>query len=244
MKIALAAVGFITNDIAYNLSKIEEVVKKYRDKADMILFGESFIQGFDCLSWDYSRDIDIALGKDSKSIKRIRSICKEYDTALSVGYIEKYKDRIYSSQITLDKNGEILNNFRRVSKGWKESIADDHYSEGDSFIKFEYMGKVLSIGLCGDLWYEENCRKMKKLDLDLVFWSVYTDFNYEEWNKNLKYEYADQAKKFCDQVLYVNSYCIDGASDDIARGGAAFFKDGQIKAEIPSGKEGVLVIEV
>ena len=56
MKIALAAVGFLTNDIDYNFHKIKETVKKYSSQADLILFGESFLQGFDCLTWDYSRD--------------------------------------------------------------------------------------------------------------------------------------------------------------------------------------------
>ena len=99
MKIALGAVGFITNDIEYNLSKIKETVKKYSSEVDLILFGESFLQGFDCLTWDYSRDIDIAVRQDSEIINEIRSLCENNKIAVSFGYIEKYEDKLYSSAL-------------------------------------------------------------------------------------------------------------------------------------------------
>ena len=85
---------------------------------------------------------------------------------------------------------------------------------------------------------------MKQLNSDLVLWPVYTDFNYQEWNTKLKYEYAELAGKYGENVLYVNSYCRDGGDYEIARGGAALFVDGQIKAEKPSGEENVLVVEI
>lgn len=244
MKIALAAVGFITKDINYNFEKIKEIVEKYSDQVDLILFGESFLQGFDCLSWDYSKDINMAIDLDYELINEIRSLCKIYQVSLSVGYIEKDKDKIYSSQLTIDKNGEILDNFRRISIGWKEPIADSHYVEGEGFGKFTYLNKSISVALCGDLWYEENCIQMKNLNSDIVLWPVYTDFNYQEWNENIKYEYAEQAEKCGNKVLYVNSHCLDRSSYDIARGGAVLFNQGEIESEIPAGEEGVLIVEV
>ena len=102
----------------------------------------------------------------------------------------------------------------------------------------------LTIGLCGDLWYVENIDKVKQLNPDVVFWPVYTDFNSEEWNTSEKYEYASQASKFCDKVLYVNSVCKDKGANEIARGGSAFFENGSICREVPSGKEAILLIEI
>lgn len=85
---------------------------------------------------------------------------------------------------------------------------------------------------------------MKKLNTDIVLWPVYTDFNYQEWNDNIKYEYAEQADKCGKKVVYVNSYCLDKNSHDIARGGAAFFSKGKIESEISAGEESVLIVEV
>lgn len=244
MKIALAAVGFITNNIEYNLGKIKVIVKKYHKEVDLILFGESFLQGFDCLTWEYSKDIEIALHIDSYSIKEIKDLAREYQVAISFGYIEKSGYEIYSSQLTIDKDAQILDNFRRVSAGWKEPIADFHYCEGEVFRKFNYLNKSISVALCGDLWYEENCTQMKALNTDIVLWPVYTDFNFQEWNDVIKYEYAEQAEKCGKNLLYVNSHCLDKESHNIARGGAALFINGKIESEISAGEEDVLIVEV
>ncbi|MGF3115072.1 carbon-nitrogen hydrolase family protein [Facklamia sp. P13064] len=244
MKVALAAVGFITNDTEYNKNKMIEVLKKYSEEADLVLFGESYLQGFECLDWNYQKDNKVALTQDSDLIRQIGFIAKEYQTAVSFGYIEKDGDKIYSSQLTLDKNGNALNNFRRVSTGWKEKIADCHYVEGKGFSQFDYLGKTFSVGLCGDLWEEQNCLALKNLNTDIILWPVYTDFNFREWNTKIKQEYSEQSFKCGDKVLYVNSYCLDGEGYEIARGGAVFFEKGKIVSEVPAGKESVLIVNV
>lgn len=243
MKIALAAVGFITNDTAYNVEKIKTLIEKYASEVDLILFGESFLQGFECLSWDYAKDVNIAVHQDSELINDIRAMCEINRVSVSFGYIEKDEDNLYSSQLTIDKNGETVDNFRRVSIGWKEPIADFHYVEGKGFGQFTYLDKTVSVALCGDLWYEDNCIQMKNLDSDIVLWPVYTDFDSQEWNESMKHEYAEQAEKCGNNILYVNSYCLDQNSQGIARGGAALFSQGKIESEFPAGIEGVLVVE-
>lgn len=95
MKIALAAVGFITNDTAYNLEKIKTLIEKYASEVDLILFGESFLQGFECLSWDYAKDVNIAVHQDSELINDIRAMCEINRVSVSFGYIEKGEDNLY-----------------------------------------------------------------------------------------------------------------------------------------------------
>ena len=46
MKCALAAVGFINENITYNKKVITDTMITYAGKADIILFGEAFLQGF------------------------------------------------------------------------------------------------------------------------------------------------------------------------------------------------------
>ena len=56
MKIALASAKFINNDIAYNLHQMERYARRAKDSgADLICFGETFLQGFDSLCWNYER---------------------------------------------------------------------------------------------------------------------------------------------------------------------------------------------
>ena len=232
MKIALAAVGFYERDIEYNRNKILKCLKENSGKAELILFGETFLQGFEILDWKYETDQHMALSVSDSNIQMIRKAAEENALAVSFGFLEKAGNKIYSSQLTIGADGNILNLFRRVSKGWRESFTDEHYAEGDS------------IGLCGDLWDEKNVMQIKKLRADVVLWPVYTDFSAKEWNKEMKYEYAAQSKKIGRQVLLVNSVCLSGNEEELAKGGAVCFLDGQIKEELPAGKEGVLMVQV
>lgn len=244
MKIALAAVGFVNNDIRYNLDKIRRTLEAYQNKADMVVFGEAFLQGFDSLKWDFEKDVKTAFSIEDEVITEIRKTAKKYSIAVSFGYIERDGDKLYSSQMTLGKTGDVIDNYRRVSIGWKEEKADSHYCEGESFSSFLFDEKTFSIGLCGDLWYDENIKKIRELRADIILWPVYTDYNFKEWNSSAKYEYAGQTGKIGGNVLYVNSYSMGVEKKEMAMGGAVFFSEGEIKKEIPSGKEGILVVEV
>lgn len=82
------------------------------------------------------------------------------------------------------------------------------------------------------------------VNADVVLWPVYTDFNYEEWNKTIKHEYAEQAARFGHCVCYVNSVCMDREGFEIARGGATYFLDGRIKYQTPAGEESILYVKM
>lgn len=243
MNILLAALSFRNGNLIYNKNQILSTIKEYNNKVDLILFGESFLQGFDALTWNFEIDKNIALSKDSKLIKEIKKLCKKFNVSVSFGYFELFDSKIFSSQIVINKQGKIIFNYRRVSSGWRIKETDDHYQEGTSFSTFELDNKTFTVGLCGDLWNEDNVNIVSNLSSDYLLWPVYTDFNYDKWNNVEKNEYAMQAKKFNKLTLYVNSYCLDG-DDEIAKGGAAVFEDGKIINEIPSGKEDVLIIKI
>lgn len=245
MRFALAALGFINKDVDHNKEIIISTIKKYKDCADMIVFGEAFLQGFYAFTFSYEDDYKIALGIEDSIIKEICEACNKYNTALSFGFLEKDCNRLFSSQLTIDENGNILNVFRRVSPGWKESFANEKYLEGENFKSFNFKDKTLSVGLCGDLWFDENIEKIKSLDPDILLWPVYTDYNFKEWNEEVKFEYLERASLLSCAVFYVNSYCIDKENEkDIAKGGAAAFVFNEIMDEIPSGYEGVLLVEI
>ena len=117
MNIALAAMGFRTGDVEYNKKKIIDTLQRYSKNNDLVVFGETFLQGFDCLSWDFGKDRDIALGQDSSIIDEIRAAARDNEAAVSFGYVERDGDSLFSSQLTIGSDGEIVDNFRRVSTG-------------------------------------------------------------------------------------------------------------------------------
>ena len=85
---------------------------------------------------------------------------------------------------------------------------------------------------------------MKALNADIVLWPVWCDYKADEWNTNIKYEYAKQAALCSDSILLVNPFCADTGITDAAAGGAAYFKNGNIIEEIPSGQSGILIVEL
>ena len=56
MKCALAAAGFINGDIEYNKAVLADTLGKCAGKADAVIFGEAFLQGFDSLNFTAGHD--------------------------------------------------------------------------------------------------------------------------------------------------------------------------------------------
>ena len=237
MKIALAVAEIVDGNIEFNLSQMERFAKDSRRAgADLVCFGEAFLQGFNALSWQFDQDKNVAVATDSKIFSRIISLTKEIGIDILFGYNELDGEDIYSS-CALIENGEIIHNYRRISIGWKESSkTDGHYKEGNSVEVFDYKGKKCAIGLCGDLW---DFPERFNLGEDVLFWPVYVGWTKEEWENGGKMEYAEQAKMCCPKTLYVNSICKEDAF-----GGAVFFVDGQIQRELAIYNEGILFVEI
>lgn len=244
MKIALASAPVKTGDIHFNLRAMEQAMAVCRGKADLIVFGESVLQGFDSLAWDPKRDQDMAVEETGASIGQMRKAAKKNHMAVCFGFIHRLGNTLYSSQIFIGADGRTVNLFHRVSVGWKEyRKTDNHYREGTGFTRFSYGGKTFSIGLCGDLWTDGRPEEMKALKPDVVLWPVWCDYRAEKWNNTEKYEYARQAALCGENVLLVNPFCTDD-TPECAAGGAAFFQNGRIVEEIPSGQAGHLIVEI
>ena len=238
MRIALASQSFTDRDTQGNLQVVLHAVEALPESADVICFGEMFLQGFGSLCWDYKKGRDTALSQEDEPIACIRAAAKRWGVAVCFGYVEKAGDALYSSQMFVGADGEIAENFRRVSPGWQEPAADAHYKEGAHFETFTYKGKTLAVALCGDLWQEGRPEEMNALHPDAVLWPVYCDYNAAAWNTVVKFEYARQAGLAGNNVLLVNS--IGGG----ARGGAAHYWKNRIRLELPAGENGYLFANV
>ncbi len=235
MIIGLAAYRFINNDTAFNLSQMEKAMKSARGKADLVCFGETFLQGFDALSWDYEYDKAIAVTQDSEIIEKLAAFTCQYGVDLLFGYIERAGEQLYSSCMLLSE-GKVLHNYRRMSIGWKEySRTDGHYCEGECAEDFVYRDRKMRIALCGDLW--EFPEKFKTDGL--LLWPVYVNFSLPEWQQ-YEQEYAQQAALAASKTLLVNSI----SRDPDALGGAFCFENGCITDRLPYGTENILYIEV
>ena len=237
MKIALASAKIVDRDMEHNLSQMEQYMRKAKAQgAQLVCFGEAFLQGFIALTWRFEEDRHIAAADDGWAISRIKALTVEVGIDVLFGYNELENENIYSSCAVVAK-GEILYKYRRISKGWKEYWkTDEHYKEGTEVGLFDYKGKRCAIGLCGDLW---DHPERFAIGADLLFWPVYVCWTQEEWENGGKAEYAEQAQKCCPDTLYINSIC-----EGDAFGGAAGFCGGKIRCELPLFCEDMLLVEI
>lgn len=235
MKLGLVSYQFRNKDIAFNLSQIEKAMQESQGKVDLLCFGETFLQGFDSLVWDYEIDKDMAITQDSLLMQKLRDLTLQYETDLLFGYIEKDGENLYSSCAVIEK-GKLIHNYRRISKNWKEyDRTDNHYCEGTTTDEFQYHGKNIMITLCGDLWlYPEQF-----MTDELLIWPVYVNFDMEEW-KTCEQEYADQALLACPKTVMINSI----TDNPVSHGNAFYFHNGKVEKKLDYDTENVLIVEL
>lgn len=242
MKIGLISSENKDKDIEFNIKQIKNYTREAKEKSvDLICFGESFLQGFEGLTWDYERDCEIAKETESETISRIRKIAMESGVAISFGFIERERNTLYSSNLVIGEDGETVDLFRRVSPGWKEPEATENYKEGKGFHSFRYKGKTFAAAICGDLWDDKWLSQMEGIKTDMVFWPLYVDYSIKDWQENNLQDYADRVKDVESPVGLINSY-VD--MEDRANGGCYVFEAGKVKASLPMGNKGILICSI
>ena len=236
MKIGLVSYRCENRNTAFNVSQIELAMKRAGGKADLLCFGEAFLQGFDALCWDYETDRTIALELSSETIDLLRKWTVRYGVSLLTGYIEKDREKLYSSCVVIS-DGRIIHNYRRVSKGWKEyTKTDGHYCEGTAAGSFCLHGKGICLALCGDLWDFPDRFRTK----DLLIWPVYVDLTPDEWNSGVLDEYAARAALAAKDVLMINP--LDNEPEN--HGGSFHFCGGRISERLPFDREDILIVDI
>jgi len=241
MNIGLASARIVNNDIYHNLNTCIDYMKKAKKhNVNIILFGESFLQGFESLIWKPENDLSVGIKRKSEIINIFCKNCKRVNITAGIGYYEREKNKLYSSYLIVDHNGNYLINYRRISKGWRTKDSDDNaYFEGTEFPVFEFMGHKMTVGLCGDFWEDNVIEKMPK-NIDIVLWPAFNFWDKNEWANEIS-QYINQSKKVCKNIFYVNSICNEKKS--LAYGGAFAVINNELIALLDQEKEDILVIE-
>ncbi len=233
MNIILCSSKFINGDINYNKSQIINQLKKpAHNKIDFIFFGETYLNGFDSLTWDYFEDEKIS-GITMDTVKYLGEMAKKYSKGLGFGYFEFVNQSIYSSYIVYDSMGNILCNYRRISKGWRFGYVDtNHYKEGNVIGEFIYREKHFGISLCGDLWDDSLQNELLNKNFDVLVWPVYIDYKPDIWESKVKLEYIIRSKEVASKVLFINSI-----SGNATSGGTYYLSDGELIEETKMSKD-------
>ncbi|MGS0973171.1 MAG: carbon-nitrogen hydrolase family protein [Candidatus Izemoplasmataceae bacterium] len=227
MNVLLCSSKFVNNDIKHNSNKMIELLqKKSYQKIEFLFFGESFLNGFDALTWNRYEDLKIK-EETNKYIDILSKKCKEYNRGLGFGYFEFDDEKIYSSYIVFDSNGNKLVNYRRITNGWRFPNVDTSiYCEGLSIGMFEYKGYKFGIGLCGDVWIEALYNQFLNYNFDVFVWPVFVNYDPTIWKENERVDYMMRSKSLGTHVLYINSI-----SNGPSYGGTYFQANGELIGE-------------
>lgn len=239
MNIGLVAATIRNDRVDEQINEIRHYLST-NSNCDLLCFGEAYLHGFHGMSWEYERDINRAITLDSQQMDEIRELARKYSCGISFGYIEKFNKKIYSSNVVIDDQGNIVDNYRRTSEGWKCNWEDEHYAEGSDFQVFKYKDKNFVTALCGDLWWDNLVKEVENISkkVDAVLWPLYIDYSPESWIQYGRQEYINQVSSICCPVFMINSYSQD---ENEAKGGCCVFNKGNIEEELPVGEKGVLL---
>ncbi len=209
MKIGLANAKFVNFDIERNKNSIVDIIRN--SNLDIVFFGESFLNGFDGLTWDVNRDIGSLEIMTTNNIEEIRQVCVGSSTGVGFGYFEIDDNKIYSSYIVIDKFGNDLVNYRRQSDGWKIPSSPSNYKEGNKIESFVLEGITFDVLLCGDAWDDKIYDKYGRSEF--LLWPIYVTFDiHSDIN-----EYVERVIK-----KYSNAIIIGSLSDNPDSGGGSF----------------------
>lgn len=240
MKIGLVSGFMRDNDFEHQLNEMKRHVSSDHG-CDLLCFGESFIQGFEGLSWVYEEDLKRAISQEDPIILKIKEMAIQHKCGVSFGFIEREEDTLYSSNMVIDSDGNIVDVFRRVSVGWKEPQATKDYKEGQGFHTFNLLGKTFSVAICGDLFNDQFLNELEQMEMDALLWPVYKDNGIDEWHEVNEKEYIERTRNLPAPVLMINSYDDD---QQRAKGGAYVFHNNEILASLAFGNIGILKFEI
>jgi NAD+ synthase (glutamine-hydrolysing) len=221
MKVALAQIRVKTGDIAGNERRIMDALKRAPDEADVILFPEMCVSGYNC-GEDFEYE-DFVLDCQA-SVERIAAVVPEGKLVLIGGprfADEKYDD---SGNLRLHNSAFALRGGKVAAVYDKHILANDYHHEdrkyfvpGDNRLILSHgpNNERVAVFICEDVWHEEWVNHvLERSEVDHVLVLNFSYFSYDK----LPVRHA-LAKRIADKhdvsVYYCNAFGVGDISKDI-----------------------------
>lgn len=247
MKILLAALASEPGQGEANLTQLGATMRDHAGLADLVVVAEAFGQGFEALTDDPTHDLAMAWTIDGPELAQVRRWAATHHMAVCLGFFERDGSTLHSSAAVIDAHGELVTVYRRISSGWRFPDADTStYVDGSDIVTFTLADKLCTVALCGDLWVLPE--RFAAAQADIALWPVFVNYEPGAWASGEMDEYAHQVADVADHVLLVNSLSSGSPASPAwggaTHGGAVWFSGGAVRAELPMGEAGVLLVDV
>jgi len=244
--------ALVVNEVTANLDANYEKVLSCIDEcaqngAQLVVFGEAAITGL-INNDEPTHDFPLA----SPLPGPITALCKkatELNVHIATGILEKDGSKLYDSAVLISPAKGIVLKYRRISPGWHGGRADPKvYCEGTEVGKcYTPLGSFAFL-ICGDLFDEHIRAEVCKLHPDWLLHLMARSLedgslDQAQWDKE-KLEYVEQIKACGITTLMVNYLASPELEDKNFGGAMIVLPSGQIRSELPIGKEGILYVEL
>lgn len=247
MKVILM-VNHVTENVEANFRYIVNVIHKCADDVDLVLFPEAAITGL-INNDDPFHDLVLGSPIPGEFTDVLCEIAREREIHVGIGILERKGNKLYDSAILITPGGKIALIYRRMTPGWHGKKADPRvYCQGNEIRKVRTTLGTFAFLICGDLFSDEAIAKIQELRPDWIlfpFARCFADGIYDQkrWEEE-KRIYVERVKLAGSTTLMVN-YLADKELDGGSFGGAIVVSPiGEIVAEMPIGKEGMLYAEI
>ena len=248
--LAALAVNYVTSDVGANLAGIEaRAAEAAAQGARLVLFPETAVTGL-INNDDPEHDLRLGQPIPGRLTRRLGQLARHLGLYLGIGLFEREGRRLYDSAVLLGPNARLLLKHRRLHPGWTGRGADLRvYALGDDVaVACTELGSFAFL-ICGDLWDEGSVSRLRERRPDYVLYPFARCFpdgqwSQERWEREERAEYTRRAAGTGATVLMVN-YVAPAELEGGAFGGALVVStSGQVVAELPLGRPGILLAEV
>lgn len=166
LRIAVAQFEPKDGDKEYNLTVIEELTKRAKEKeAEVICFHELSITAYTFLKNLEKKEI-YDLGEeipDGPSCQKLMRISATYNIPILAGLVEVAHDKLYNTHICVDGE-KLVARFRKL-----HPFINSNLSSGNSYVIFDLLEWKCGILICYDNNIIENVRATTLLGADIIF---------------------------------------------------------------------------
>ncbi|MCB0630214.1 MAG: nitrilase family protein [Saprospiraceae bacterium] len=166
LKIAVAQFQPKDGDKGYNLSVIEHLTAKAKDRgAEVISFHEMCITAY-TFTKDLSQAEMLELAEPvptGPSVQELIRLSRKYDLPILAGLVEKEGEQIYNTYICVDQNG-LVARYRKL-----HPFISQYMSAGQEYVVFDLKGWKCGILICYDNNVIENVRATTLLGAEIIF---------------------------------------------------------------------------
>ncbi len=156
-----------------NILKAENFVRKAaKNGAKIILLPELFEGLYFCKDMDKEYFSWAQEREGHPLIELFSALALELDVVLLVSYFEKSEDKYFNSLVVIDRDGKVLDNYRKThipdGPGYEEKF---YFSPGDTGFKVYETGYAkIGVGICWDQWFPETARALVLMGAELIFY--------------------------------------------------------------------------